>query len=408
MSIVYNILISIIIYFISCFNISFLLNKYVMSLVLLIGAIPFSLSIAIPSPFRVVYQIIILCTVFYTINKNLKKTISAIFLNYFTLLIIDTLFALILALTNLSYNSNIIYILSMIISVLSIIFIRSKMFLQLWSIIQNKCERYIYILVSLILIFLYINISYRYNAINISILVFFTLVLIYIIIKELVQSYIIKIESERMLDYIKNYEKQFNEFKINQHEYKNTLACIKAMVPENKQAQEFINSILMTKNSDDHDILKNVAKINISPIKGLVYQKLLFCKEKGIHSVLNVSSGINFKKVNRIDMDTLKDITIILGVLLDNAIEACLETSQKSLSIYMTEEENEIIFQISNTFKGTINIELLNKTKYSTKGKNRGYGLALANQKIKSNSKLKLKSEISNDVFIQSLQVKLN
>lgn len=408
MPIICSIVSTVVIYFISCFNISFLLNKYKTSLVVLIGVIPFSVSLAIPSPFRIVYQIIVLSIIFYIINKNQKKVISAIFFNYFALLILDTLFSIILTLTSVTYNSNIVYILSVIISILSSLLIRSKLFLQLWNIIQNKFEKYIYIFITLILIFLYINISYRYNTINILILIFFILVLIYIIIKELVQSYIIKTETERMLAYIKNYEKQFDEFRINQHEYKNTLVCIKAMIPKNKQAQEFINSILMTNNSDDHDLLKNVAKINISPIKGLVYQKLLLCKEKGIYSVLNVNSVIKFKTANQIDIDTLKDITLILGVLLDNAIESCLETSQKSLSVYIIEEEDEMIFQISNTFKGSVNIDLINKPNYSTKGKNRGYGLALVNQRIKANSKLKLKSEISNDVFIQSLQVKLN
>lgn len=404
----FNILLSIILYLTSCYNISFLLNKHIKWYLFLIGSVFFILLVFIPMPFSTLYQIIVLIITFYFNNKNLKKVISAVFFNYFSLLIIDTILSMLLIILSVKLNQNIIYITSSIISILSCFLIRMKLFLQLWNLIQDKFEKYIYILVAIILVLLYINFGYQYDIINVYVLVLFILIFAYIMIKQLVQSHIIKTESEKMLEYIEIYEKQINEFRINQHEYKNTLLCIKEMVPQKNQAREFIDSLLMSKDNEDNDILKNVLKIQISPIKGLIYQKLLLCKEKGIYSILNISSGIDFKRAKKIDIDTLKDITIILGVLLDNAIESSLETTDKSLSIYMYEENNKIVFQISNTFKGIINIDLLYKSKYSTKGKNRGYGLALVKKRIKENSKLSIKSEISNDVFIQYLQVKLD
>ena len=407
MTTIYKILSYLLLYFVSYFNISFLLNQKTSKLLLLIGIMLTPLLVFIPSELRIICQLLFFILIFFVDNKNLKKIVSATIFHYFISLIIDTLYTILFVTLKIDFSKMNIFINTLIISLISMFLIRRKLFLQLWYVIQNKFETFICAFGAIILGFTYINIGFRYNIINISILIIFILVLIYILLKSFIDSYVIKNETERMIEYIENYEKQINELIVNQHEYKNTLLCIKAMVPKNKKVKEFIDSIFRDESTEDYNILNDIERVRISPIKGLIYHKLLLCKEKEIYSILNVSSGINFNKVNKIGMNTLRDITIVLGVLLDNAIEACLDTEQKSLSIYMYEKNNELIFQISNTFKGTINIELISKVNYSTKGKNRGYGLALAKKKIKDNKKLTLKSEVSNDVFIQSLQVKL-
>lgn len=394
-------------YFISYFNTSFLLNKRNDVLFLLIGILLTPIGILIPIEFRSIYMILLLILLFYFNYKNIKRVTSALMFHYFAILIIETVYTLILLALKIDINEKYIFINSIVISLLSVCFIRTKIFLGLWDIIQNKFEKYILYLVVVIFIFIYINISYRYNFVSIFILIVIILVLIYIILRVLVLSYMMKNQTEIMLEYIKLYEKQIEEFRINQHEYTNTLLCVREMVKKNKKSLKYIDSILAEKNNDDHNILKDVLKIQISPIRGLIYSKLLKCKEKGIYFILNVSSSINFKKLKQIHINTLNDVTLILGVLLDNAIEASFETKQKSLSIYLYEKDNKFIFQVSNTFKGTIDIDLLYKINYSTKGKNRGYGLTLVQSKIKENKNLSLDTEISNDVFIQYLKIKL-
>ena len=79
----------------------------------------------------------------------------------------------------------------------------------------------------------------------------------------------------------------------------------------------------------------------------------------------------------------------------------------KNLSIYIYQENNDIIFQVSNTFSGNINLNLLFNKGYSTKGDNRGYGLSIVKEKIKGNINLNLKTEIHGDIFIQKLFVSL-
>lgn len=404
---IYNVLLYTIMYLIYYINISFLIGKNKKLYSLLIGLILFIPSILISTPLRVVYQQIILIITFYLLNKNMKKVITAVMFNYFILLIVDILCSSMLILSNIKFDGNIIYITGLIISILSYILIRRKLILQLWEIIQKKIEKYVYFLVLIMLISLYISIGYRYEIINISVLLIFIIVLISVLIHQFVKNYIAKLETEMMIEYIEKYEKQIDEFRINQHEYKNILMCIKGMTSKDKKVNAFIDSVLMNNSKEDHDVLKDVLKVEMSPIKGLLYHKLLSCKEKNINFTLNVSANVNFEKLNKLDVDTLKDITMILGVFLDNAIEACEETLQKSLSIYLYEEDNIVTFQVSNTFKGILNIDLLYKRGYSTKGKNHGYGLSLAKERVCLNEKLDMRSEVHDDVFVQYLQINI-
>lgn len=402
---VFNIVSYMISFLVSYINISFLLEKKPKIWYILFGIILFIPTILVQTPFRLLFQIIIFSFIFYLSTKNLSKTITAILFYFFSLMVVECSCSVILLLNKIEFTKPILYITNIIISLLSYILIRTKLFMQLWSIFKNKIQKYNIILIILFLIFCYITIGYRYAIINISILFIIISILIYLLIKEISHSYLIKIETEKMVGYIKTYENQIDEFRVKQHEFKNTLICIKGMVSNNKDAVKFIDSILNDENKEDYDILKDVMKVEISPIKGLIYHKLLMCKQNDIHSVLNVDSGISFKKIKKVDSNTLRDITIVLGVLLDNAIEASLKTMERSLSIYLYNEDDKFIFQISNTFNESFNVDLLWKQGYGTKGKERGYGLALAKKTIDKNKNLDIKSEIRNDVFIQYLEV---
>lgn len=404
---IYNILLYIITYLVYYINISFLLEKNRKLYIFLIGLIFFIPSIFIPSTLRIFYQQIILIFIFYLLSRNMKKTIAAVIFNYFILLFIDVFCSTILALISFKFVNNASYICNLIILILSYILIRRRLILQLWDVVQSRIEKYIYFIVLMMVVLIYISIGYKYKTINISILIVSIIFLTCMLVYQFVKTYVIRVETEKMIKYIDIYEKHINELRINQHEYKNALLCIKGMIPDNKKVSVFINNLIMENSSEDYEILRDVLKVDFSPVKGLLYHKLFLCREKNINSILNVSSNVNFKKLNKLDINTISDITKVVGIFIDNAIEACQETKQRSLSIYLYEEDNVVTFQISNTFQGTLNIDLLYKTGYSTKGKNHGYGLALAKKTINLNNKLNMKSEIHDDVFVQYLNISI-
>ena len=80
------------------------------------------------------------------------------------------------------------------------------------------------------------------------------------------------------------------------------------------------------------------------------------------------------------------DLARILGIFLDNAIEAALETEAPQLSFAMIKEASEVVFRISNSFlQSDIPLSRLGEAGVSTKGKNRGVGLYNARQMINHN-----------------------
>ena len=146
-------------------------------------------------------------------------------------------------------------------------------------------------------------------------------------------------------------------------------------------------------------------KIKINTLVGLIYFKLCQANNEGIQIIINVSNNIPEIKLDTI---TIKELSRVMGILLDNAMDSAIETEEKSLSLYVYKEKENIIFQLSNTFKGRININLLNKKGYTTKGESHGYGLVIVKGILKRNKKITLNSEINNNVFTQYLKLNIN
>ena len=102
-----------------------------------------------------------------------------------------------------------------------------------------------------------------------------------------------------------------------------------------------------------------------------------------------------------------RDFGRILGVFLDNAIEASLESEEKQIGLeaYInTNKEFKII--ISNTYKNKIDKNKIGEESFSTKGKNRGHGLLLVNQLVGKNKKFETKTDIQETIYIQTIIIK--
>ena len=96
------------------------------------------------------------------------------------------------------------------------------------------------------------------------------------LISQFIKSYRMKTELDDTMKYVEMSAKYLDELRIRQHEYKNMLLCIREMVPKNKRVREFINSLFVSEeNNDDYDILKDVLKVPVTPIRGLLYYKLV-------------------------------------------------------------------------------------------------------------------------------------
>ena len=111
--------------------------------------------------------------------------------------------------------------------------------------------------------------------------------------------------------------------------------------------------------------------------------------------------------IEKIDLKTYIDITKILGVILDNAIDGARESDIKEIELDFKIDGNYMIMSISNTYNDEY-IDCIGKKKFTTKGFGHGYGLLLAKEIVKNNSKIELVSDMTEKMFKQTILVEIN
>lgn len=161
--------------------------------------------------------------------------------------------------------------------------------------------------------------------------------------------------------------------KANEHEYKNHIGMLYSMIqvsksiPELKErAGKYIGNIQNT------NVLSNVLDIESTIIKAVLYSKLVECDQVGISLNYNINANIEESCLD----DT--EITIILSNLLNNAIEAAKNTTNKKINLDIRKLERYKI-EVKNDISGLniepSEIESFFKKGFSSKGSGRGYGL---------------------------------
>lgn len=212
-------------------------------------------------------------------------------------------------------------------------------------------------------------------------------------------------EYDQLLDYIQTYEKLLDEKNKNQHEYKNQLAVIRLMV-KNKKTISYIDSLLENEVEQDLEIDNKLMYIPKGGLKGLIHYKINAMKKKKINVFIDVSSELKDSKHWSTCDKYLQSVSKILGVYLDNAIEASEHSKEKYIIFEVYVEDKNTIFKISNTYSNEINMDKIDKEGYSTKGEGKGYGLALVKDLIEKNDCFSQSREISDIYYIQKLYVK--
>ncbi len=208
-------------------------------------------------------------------------------------------------------------------------------------------------------------------------------------------------KTETLLKYMNSYEKIIDEDRINRHEMLNNLLTLKSI--KNKNSKEFENTLdelIETYNKNGIGI-KNIHKLP-NGLKGILYYKLYNLSEKDYDIHINISKQIsnNFKKIDH------KDYVVIcklVGILLDNAIEAASKCKNKYILIESYMEDNDLIFLIENSFVGKIDLSNINKKYYSTNGKGRGIGLFLLDEFISKSRNISFERKVENKLFTSKI-----
>ena len=119
---------------------------------------------------------------------------------------------------------------------------------------------------------------------------------------------------------------------------------------------------------------------------------------------MNIESFMDFHKINM----KVYEFTKILGILLDNAIEAAKECQEKNINIIIRNDfkvKRQLVI-VENTYKDkNIDTEKIYEKGFTSKPNNTGLGLWETRQILKRNNNLNLFTSKNNEFFKQQLEI---
>lgn len=216
-------------------------------------------------------------------------------------------------------------------------------------------------------------------------------------------------EYDNLIDFVKEYEMIIENQRIDRHENKNTLVNIKSkLIDKSKRNDiiEYIDSILKEKTTFSKEKYAKLGYLPSNGLKGLFYYKIDRAENIGIKVSISIPKDVSKSLLYDLKGNDYKELCKILGVYLDNSIEASIISDDKNIGIEIYNRQDYVSVIISNSYCGEIDEVSINKTGYSTKGSGRGYGLSLVNKIIKSNKIFEIETSVTPKLYIQKLTIK--
>ncbi|MGH4124047.1 MAG: sensor histidine kinase [Clostridium sp.] len=378
--------------------------------------------------YLIVLPVLVLTVIKHNDNPDTIKILLTIYITYFILSFKDLYI-------HINYNDNIIFnVPAMIVNAVLIptAFIVSKLIKVLLSKKQNlkkttpnQIRLRMILVISIPLTLLIFSIfpfiirsktSFSIMGIIPSILPLISVILILVIVYYFDKSveFQVALNSERTeLNQLREYtdlvENMYSETRKFKHDYMNMITSLNSYI-ENKdmtRLQQYfnLNIINMDKNINwNNSNIDKLKYIKIMGLKGLISSKLIKAITENIDIKVHIVEYIDY-----IFMDTL-DLCRILGIFLDNAIEASIECEFPKIQLALIKKDDYISLIIENNFFGEApKIHNIFKDGFSTKGSNRGIGLFNVKEIIdKKYPNVLLNTLIEDNMFINELWIKNN
>ena len=189
--------------------------------------------------------------------------------------------------------------------------------------------------------------------------------------EELQEVRLLQERTKNQMNVYQYMESVYGEQRKKVHDFKNSMECIRGLLKSNRyeEAQEYLGQ--MTENW-----IEEIDYINTNHpiVDSIINQKFKQAKRKGIPLLLSINDLRNLKMED-------EDIVILLGNLLDNAIEASekVEINPKWIKVRFLVQKENIIISVRNPVSELIKME--NGKIISTKNNKEEHGIGLKNIK---------------------------
>ncbi len=410
---------------ISFFNLTPSKKQNLIYLVLTIILSTVSLDI-IPSPYNIIFNYITSFIVIYTIFKTtaIKTIIASILPSFLFTIVQSLLFNPYITLLHITYEQLLtiaIYRMPLIFLIYGIIFIftfvikHKKIHLDLLETFDKKSKYLIslnlifgllYIIVEIIITMKYIDIlPLCYTFLN------FIMLLLYFCISLYSISKVVKLtNTTKQLESAEEYNKTLRVLHDGvrgfKHDFDNIVTTIGGFI--NTDDMEGLKKYYLELEKDCEKVnnlyILNPESINNPGIYSLVTSKYSEATEKGIDVNLYF-----FLDLNELNMDVYK-FARILGILLDNAIDAANNSEEKIMNITFRKEEknNRNVILIENSYSNkNVDTETIYNKGFSEKENHSGIGLWEVRKMLNKFHNVNLFTSKTDTLFSQQLEIYL-
>ena len=293
---------------------------------------------------------------------------------------------------------------------LSKIKVLNKSIQKLNLIISKNQKDWVYIIIIIILLsFLIVfnknnlgsGINYYIKA---GMVIFIIASFVYVIYNKF-QMQAIEDKYNESMEYVLRYEKIINEQGKKNHEYNNQLMVIKGYINKPERLSEYLDEVIGEHKTGQNYTVKQLGFLPDGGVKGLLYHKLSKMEDNNIKYYLYVDQNLKDKDIESFDLKTYRDLTKLLGVFLDNAIDAALKSEEKEIEVELKDKDDCLLLTISNTYDKNTDINKVGKSGFTTKGVGHGFGLSIVKDIAKTNSEIETFSSKESDKFIQTAMI---
>ena len=410
-----------------CINKAINLKKTILltlciSLFTSVAHLSFSNAIRIISVF---IFLILLCNFFVT--HNYKKSAILVIISQFVAWLGEFLFVIIITFFNSNEIENVLktplvyFALTLYICLFFTLLINKRVPQKVFSFMDNNylysdngdTLKYSFIIIAIIII----STIESYMNLPLTVVLITNVIMAIIFIGLVVMSSKIKAnynkinsKYETSISSLKEYEIMIDKFRVDTHENKNEFLTIRNMLKDKNSKEtviKYVDKIIDNKIKDNDKIMKKTSKIPEGGLRATIYSKLCLMDKLKIKYKLNISREVRTTDLINLDEDLVLKICKILGVFLDNAIEAVKKLKKKEISIEIYILDEKLCIDITNNFEGNLDLDKINNIKYTTKGEGHGYGLTLVKQLLDESNKLENEKSINRDTFTQTLKIKM-
>lgn len=211
-------------------------------------------------------------------------------------------------------------------------------------------------------------------------------------------------EFDNLQEYTSRVENLYMELRIFKHDYINLLSTLNVFIEEKEydRLEEYFKLHILPTGQNlakEDSILGRLSHMKLLELKSLLYTKIVCALAQKLNVTVEIPEDIS-----DIPVDST-DLIRIIGIFLDNAIEAATNTDDRILNVFFYQDESNTVIKISNSCAENPDLDHIFELDFSTKSNSRGVGLYTARKILDQYPRILLHTSCEDRLFAQELQI---